>query len=67
MDAIAALLRAPDSSSARLVGTQYTHHRFYSEHDLPACDPESVHAFRGVLIGVVLGALLWVPGLWLIL
>jgi hypothetical protein len=37
----------------------------YSAYKERGRDPES--AFRGVLAGAVLGALLWVPILWLIL
>ena len=63
----AALLRAPIFSSAleRPEGT--LHADFYSRFEEQGCDPESVRAFRGVLTGVVVGALLWVPILWLIL
>jgi len=63
MDTTAALLRAPDSSSPRprSLGTPH------ADYDEPVCDPETVHGFQGILTAVALGALLWMPILWLIL
>ena len=53
MDTTAALLRP--------VGAQHV------AYDEPVCDPKSVCMFQGVLMGAALGALLWMPILWLIL
>ena len=69
MDGTAALLR--DSSFAQLrpaVGKRFDDHFYrYSAVEKLAGDAEVVHLFRGFLNAVTLGALLWVPILWLIL
>jgi hypothetical protein len=67
MEATAALLR--DSSFAQLrpaVGKRFADPSYrYSVVEEIASDPEAAHLFRGLLNAVALGALLWVPILWL--
>jgi hypothetical protein len=69
MDTAAALLRAPDSSFAQLpVGARFADHSYHSSaYEELASDAEAVRLFRGLLTAVALGALLWVPILWLTL
>ena len=38
-----------------------------SAHEEHGCDPQSVRTVQGVLMGVALGALMWVSILWLVL
>ncbi len=69
MEATAALLR--DSNFAHLrraVGKRFADHSYrYSAVEEIASDPEAGRLFRGLLNAVALGALLWVPILWLTL
>jgi len=70
MDTTAALLRSPGFSLARPqpVGARLPEYYYlYNMYAGPACAPESVRAVGGILTGVVLAALIWVPILWLIL